>query len=215
MSSRTLRAETLMRVLTRQVRAVSLDQATRILRSLHAESASIRSLIGRLHNEGMIEATSVAIAYPHVQSRILMWRPHHSAPKHEHTRWLLERRWADLAPEAMPIYWATKKSERFYGGIARLLSHAGQLEHDLGTAEVLTVAYEENRHWTNDWIGEDLLQREYPKLARRLRVRPDAVTLDNRGDIFKAIEFGGQYSVDRLRRLHASFEWQRIRYEIW
>lgn len=215
MSSRKRRTQTLMRVLTRQVRAVSLDQATRILRSLDAESTSVGSLLGRLHDEGVIETTSVAVAYPRVQNRILMWRPHHSTPKHEHTRWLLERRWADVIPEAVPLYWATKKAERFYGGVAGLLSHAGQLEHDLGTAEVLTVAYEENRHWMNDWIGEDLLRWEYPELARRLRVRPDAVTLDKHGDIFKAIEFGGQYSVDRLRRLHESFERQRIRYEIW
>ncbi len=215
MSSRKRRAETLMRVLTRQVRALSLDQATRIVRSAHGNDSAVGSLLGHMHNEGMIETTSVAVAYPRVQSRILMWRPHHSTPKHEHTRWLLERRWADLTPEAMPIYWATKKAERFYGGIAGLLSHAGQLEHDLGSAEVLTVACEENRHWTNDWIGEDLLRRDYLELARPLRVRPDAVTLDKHGDIFKAIEFGGQYSVDRLRRLHESFQRQRIRYELW
>jgi len=215
MSNRKHRAETLMRVLTRQVRAVSPDQATRIVRSVHGKDSSVGSLLDRLHNEGMIEATSVAVAYPRVQNRLLLWHQRRPTPKHEHTRWLLQCRWAELTPQVMPVYWATKKAERFYGGVAGLLGHADQLEHDLGTAEVLTVTVEQRRAWTDDWIGEDLLKREYPELARRLRVRPDAVTLDKHGDIFKAIEFGGQYSVDRLRRLHESFERQRIRYEIW
>jgi len=215
MSSRNDRAETTMRALTRQVRALSLDQITRIVRSVHGHDAPVGSLLGWLHDQGMIETASIAIAYPRVKRPILAWRRNGPTPKHEHTRWLLQSRWDELLPEMTSIYWATKKAEQFYGGVAGMLGHAGQLEHDLGTAETLTIAYDTRRRWTRDWIGEDLLKREYPALARRLRVRPDAVTLDKHGDIFKAIEFGGQYSVDRLQRLHQAFARRRIRYEIW
>ena len=96
-----------------------------------------------------------------------------------------------------------------------MLNHTGQLEHDLGAAEVLTLAYERKRKWAGDWIGEDLLNREYPQVTAQLRAMPDAVTLDAHGEIFKAIEFGGQYTAERLQRLHEAFASRSIRYEIW
>ena len=215
MSKRQERADTLMRVLTRQARAVSLDQAKRIVRSVYGNNVSIASTVRWLIDQGLINTTAIAVAYPQVRQRLLLWHRQKKTPHHGRTCWLLEKRWADLTPENTRIFWATSKAERCYGGVAGLLNHSGQLEHDLGTAEVLTVAYEKRRQWANDWIGEDLLKREYPELTKRLRALPDAVTLDANGEIFKAIEFGGQYSVDRLRRLHESFSRQRIRYEIW
>ena len=74
MSSRNDRAETAMRALTRQVGAVSLDQMTRIVRSVHGDDAPVGSLLGWLHDQGMIETASIAIAYPRVRRPILAWR---------------------------------------------------------------------------------------------------------------------------------------------
>lgn len=207
--------ETLMRVLTRQVRAIALDQASRIVGSTEASKWSITSLLARLLDAGTIQTSRMVVAYPRVQDRIALWHNRRETPDHEKTRWQLLRRWSEVKPVTTAVYWATPKGERLHGGIAGLLNHTWQLEHDLGTAEVLTLAYEQKRKWASDWIGEDLLKREHPELVKQLQAMPDAVTLDAYGGIFKAIEFGGQYSVRRLKHLHDAFARQSIRYEIW
>jgi len=214
-SKRKQQSEFLMRVLTRQVRAVTLDQATRIADSNGLPKVSIRPLLARLIEMGVIETSPMVVAYPRVQDRIVLWHKHREAPDHEKTRWQLSRRWAEVEPASSPVYWATPKAERFYGGVAGMLNHTGQIEHDLGTTEVLTLAYERHRKWASDWVGEDLLKREYPQLADQLKATPDAVTLDAHNDIFKAIEFGGQYTTERLQRLHGAFASRAIRYELW
>ncbi len=204
-----------MRVLTRQVRAVTLDQASRIVDSTEASQSSATSLLARLLDAGTIQTSRMVVAYPRVQDRIVLWHKRRDAPDHEKTRWQLLRRWSEVKPVTTPVYWATPEGERLHGGVAGLLNHTWQLEHDLGTAEVLTLAYEQKRKWASDWIGEDLLKREYPQITALLQALPDAVTLDAHDRIFKAIEFGGQYSVRRLKHLHGAFARQSIRYEIW
>jgi hypothetical protein len=207
--------ELLMRVLTRQVRAVTLDQATRIVGSTEASKSSIASLLARLLDAGTVQTSRMVVAYPRVQDRIVLWHKRRDAPDHEKTRWQLLRRWSEVEPVSTPVYWATPEGERLHGGVAGLLNHTWQLEHDLGTAEVLTLAFEQKRKWASDWTGEDLLNREYPELVKQLRAMPDAVTFDTHSGIYKAIEFGGQYSVRRLKHLHEAFARRSIRYEIW
>lgn len=207
--------ELVMRVLTRQVRAITLDQATRIAGSMEAIPSPATSLLARLLDAGTIQTSRMVVAYPRVEDRIVLWHKRQDTPDHGKTRWQLLRRWSEVKPVTTPVYWATPEGERLHGGVAGLLNHTWQLEHDLGTAEVLTLAYEQKRKWTSDWIGEDLLNREYPELAKQLRTMPDAVTLDAHGEIFKAIEFGGQYSVRRLKHLHEAFARRSIRYEVW
>ncbi len=214
-SNRKQQSEFLMRVLTRQVRAVTLDQATRIVDSNELPKASVRPLMASLIEMGVIETFPMVVAYPRVQGRTLLWHKHRETPDHEKTRWQLSRRWAEVEPVSSTVYWATSKAEQFYGGVAGMLNHTGQIEHDLGTAEVLTLAYERKRKWAADWIGEDLLKREYPQIAQQLKAMPDAVTLEAHSEIFKAIEFGGQYTTERLQRLHGAFASREIRYELW
>jgi hypothetical protein len=214
-SNRKRQAELLMRVLTRQVRAVTLDQVTRIVGAAEASKSSVTSLLASLLDVGTIQTSQIVVAYPRVRERLVLWHKRRKAPDHEKTRWQLLRRWSEVEPVATPVYWATPEGERLHGGVAGLLNHTWQLEHDLGNAEVLTLAYEQKRNWASDWVGEDLLNREYPGLVKQLQAMPDAVTLDDHESIFKAIEFGGQYSVRRLKHLHDAFAHRSIRYEIW
>lgn len=214
-NSRKQQADFVMRVLTRQVRAITLDQATRTIASNGLPKASVKPLMADLMDMEWIDTSPMVVAYPRVQERILLWHRHRRTPDHEKTRWQLARRWSHVEPVSTTVYWATAKGERFYGGVAGMLNHTGQIEHDLGSAEVLTLAYERNRKWAADWIGEDLLKREHPQVAERLKAMPDAVTLNHHSEIFKAIEFGGQYTTERLKRLHEAFASRDIRYELW
>jgi hypothetical protein len=214
-SNHTRQTELLLRVLTRQVRAITLDQATRIVGSTAASKSSITSLLAQILDAGTIQTSRMVVGYPRVQDRIVLWHKRRDTPDHEETRWQLLRRWSEVKPVTTRVYWATSEGERLHGGVAGLLNHTWQLEHDLGTAEVLTLAYELKRRWASDWIGEDLLKREHPELVKQLQAMPDAVTLDAHGGIFKAIEFGGQYSVHRLKHLHEAFSRRSIRYEMW
>ena len=51
-----------------------------------------------------------------------------------------------------------------------------------------------------EWCSEDQLPASWP-----IRERPDAVLLDDRGEIARAIEYGGDYSSQRLTELHNGF----------
>ncbi|NQU19776.1 MAG: hypothetical protein HQ567_00725 [Candidatus Nealsonbacteria bacterium] len=112
------------------------------------------------------------------------------------------------------ICWSTRRAAQWQGGLAPFRQHAGQLEHDLGTASVLTALYETDPPSAEQWVGEDILRRDFTGRERCLKKIPDgAIVADDR--VTKVIEFGGQYSSGRLRRFHQHFARYRVPYDIY
>jgi hypothetical protein len=86
-----------------------------------------------------------------------------------------------------------------------------QVEHDLGTAAMFFRRNElDSSNW-DQWLGEDILRQT----ARRRQPIPDAAHCSTDGMIRLAIEFGGAYSADRLRRFHLHCRRCSLPYELW
>ena len=61
------------------------------------------------------------------------------------------------------------------------------------------------------WVGEDILRRDYAPRERWLSKIPDAAIYQNE-QLQYILEFGGQYSVNRLRRFHQHSQECRLSY---
>lgn len=84
-----------------------------------------------------------------------------------------------------------------------------QMTHDLHVTEIFLV-YRRNKVDLRGWLSEDELPETWP-----LRQRPDALLVDSQGELLRAIEYGGDYPIDRLVALHNAFTSIDLPYEIW
>lgn len=84
-----------------------------------------------------------------------------------------------------------------------------QMTHDLHVGEVL-LSYRRRGYDLRRWVGEDYFPATWP-----LRERPDALLIDERGRFSRVIEYGGDYSVDRLLKSHQAAARVDLAYEIW
>ena len=82
------------------------------------------------------------------------------------------------------------------------------MTHDLHVSEVFLRYRSMGRQ--HEWCSEDQLAKGWP-----IRERPDAVLVDDDRDIVRAVEYGGDYSAERLAELHSGFSSVGLNYEIW
>ena len=174
----------------------------------------MRQVIRRLAIAGLVDFTTTAAVFPEVNEPLWTWTPADVAPPYDSLAWQLERRWREIRPRRVTICWATKKAARLCGGTASFSQHLSQLEHDLGTASVLTRLHESRPSDAAHWIGEDILRRHYAAGQRWLRKIPDAALIED-GRVLVIIEFGGQYPAIRIRRFHEHCQKHRLTYELW
>ena len=134
------------------------------------------------------------------------------SPEFGHLAWLLERRWrgGDKTP-ALTI-WATKGATRIVGGVAGSNRQLTQLQHDVGVAEVYVTRMP--LEGMASWLGEDAFYG-FVRPRKHAKV-PDAVLVNEFREITCVIEFGGQYSRERLEGFHCYWAGQlKTPYEIW
>jgi hypothetical protein len=62
------------------------------------------------------------------------------------------------------------------------------------------------------WVGEDVYRREFGQ--RRKEKIADAFLLNPTGQIYRVIEFVGDYSTGRLHDFHRFWSHRRIPYEL-
>ena len=106
---------------------------------------------------------------------------------------------------------ATRLATRVVGGVSGQFRQPLQLQHDLGVTEVLIRRQQEPTHC---WIGEDAYRALWQR--RPNQKVPDAVILDVEEEVCRVIEFGGQYSRERLQSFHQFWICRnRTPYEIW
>lgn len=85
-----------------------------------------------------------------------------------------------------------------------------QTTHDLHVAELFLHYVAGGLKSGQRWVGEDALPETWP-----LRQRPDALLIDGAGELVRAVEYGGDYSPDRLADLHDGLASIPLPYEIW
>ena len=104
---------------------------------------------------------------------------------------------------------SAKARDHFGHGGAGAQIKLTQMTHDLHVGEVL-LSYRRRGYDLRRWVGEDYFPTTWP-----LRERPDALLIDERGQFSRVIEYGGDYSADRLLKLHRAVARIDLAYEIW
>ena len=203
------------RILTWAARATSVEQLQRVLDAEYQDAINAQFLVYRLQSRGLVASDRTAVAFYEAVEPICTWTPGQCPPDFGALAWQLEKRWRAVRPRRVTICWATARAAQLFGGLANFATRASQLEHDLGTASVLVRLHETQPDLAADWIGEDVLRRDFAPDCRALKKTPDGAIV--RGDrIVQVAEFGGQYKANRLRKFHQHFgKKHRIPYTLW
>ncbi len=204
----------ILEMLTWSVRCITLEQLQSILTARLSQNVSAAHGVRRLLQSQQIETTPAVITVAEVASPLLTWRPGQDAPRYQKLAWPLEKRWKSVQPRRATLCWATEKGARRTAGIAGFSCRSVQMDHDLGTSAAYTRLWHTSPTVASGWIGEDILRRDYAPRERWLRKIPDAA-IYREGRVQLVIEFGGQYSVERLRRFHEHCRDHRLPYQLW
>lgn len=206
-------------VLTWGVRVLTVEQVQRML-DARCEGfgygfVSARSLVRRRQAQGLVNLAHVAAAFYEVTEPIVSRSPGAHAPDFGALAWQLELRWRNVQSRRVTICWATPRAARLYGGLATFDHRSSQLEHDLGTASVLVRLHEMQPKRAEQWVGEEILRRDFAPQFPSMKKIPDGAIVRNEA-IVRVVEFGGQYSATRLRQFDAHFcNKHRIPYDLW
>lgn len=213
--SSTSAAGLVLQELTWNVRVLTTEQLRRILEARHGSSVSAQSLVRRLQNQGLVSVAYTAAAFYEATEPIATRPPGGAAPDFGALAWQLELRWRNVKSRRVTICWATSRAARLYGGLATFDRRSSQLEHDLDTTSVLVRLHETRPELADQWVGEEILRRDFAPQSRSMRKIPDgAIVLSD--EIVRVVEFGGQYSATRLRRFDTHFYKKHgIPYDLW
>ena len=212
--SSTSAAGIVLRELTWGVRVLTTEQLQRVLDAHRNASRPIRSLLRRLSAERLVKLHRTAAVFYEATEPIAVWKPGDATPNFDALAWQLEKRWRSVTSRRITICWATSRAARLCGGLATFGRRASQLEHDLGTASVAVRLHETRPEIAAEWVGEDILRRDFAPSCPSMKKIPDGAIVRN-GTILRVSEFGGQYSAARLRRFHTHFKKHRVPYDLW
>ena len=201
----------LLETLTWCLRCATREQLQRIMAVRFSSTLAVAGVIRRLTQNEEIESRSTVVAFPEITKPLFTWSPRQSPPNFHALAWKLEKRWKAVRPRRAILCWATKKGAHRTGGVACFPERATQVEHDLGTAAVYTHLCQSQPPMAEGWVGEDILRRDYAPRERWLSKIPDAAIYQNE-QLQYILEFGGQYSVNRLRRFHQHSQECRLSY---
>lgn len=199
-------------VLCNSIRVMSIFQIAQTWWSLTPWGISrTKSVIKKMSDEGWLKLQQ-AVSRPvtALERPLVVWSP--GATQANFTR--LSRRLhtrASEPAEIISVVFATEKANRIFGVGKLATVKLTQMTHDLHVTEIY-LNYR-RRGLAERWIGEDRFPGWWP-----IDVRPDAALQNRLGGLTRAIEYGGDYSSERLHELHTAlsgFGGVGLSYEIW
>jgi hypothetical protein len=141
-------------------------------------------------------------------SPLVSWQPGDRRPDFDAAaRSLHQRAMADAKP--LKVVFAASRAVIFFGTGRAPNVKLTQMTHDLNVSE-LYLHYRRSGLPDHCWTSEDRLPRDWP-----LKVRPDALLRNEAGDVVRAVEYGGDYTVSRLAELHTGLSRVELAYEMW
>jgi hypothetical protein len=198
--------------LTRRVRTATQLQLGRLI-ALCQERTPIKPRLSGLVRRRLVCRKREALRLVDVDEPLFTWDPGEpDAPCGQLAR-RFRNRWSSTPIERVTIVWATTAATKTFGGIGGELRHHTTLEHDLGVMAAFCARVHLQRNTLTRWIGEDVLVRQ--RRGPILRKVPDAALVSADGAIETLIEFGGQYSTEKLRAWHHHCQRHGTRYELW
>jgi len=173
-----------------------------------------RALVGALNSllkQRLLCEEPMLVRILVLERPLALWAPGDLAPDFPSLSWQMESRRHQTEPAICRVIWASERARHLSGGCAGPLRQPLQVEHDLGTAAMFFGRNQLDPETWDHWLGEDILRYS---TGPRQNV-PDAALCSSNGTIRLAIEFGGAYSADRLRRFHQQCLRRSIPYELW
>ena len=145
-----------------------------------------------------------------LEAPLVIWEPGQRRPDLDELSRTLHRR-ARASARRTKVATATRKTRQLFGIVGGAhRPKLTQLSHELFVAEVF-LRYDTNGlDVDRQWVGEDRFPKDWP-----VRSRPDALIRNHEGEIVRAVEYGGAYTVHRLATLHAALKSIPLPYEIW
>jgi len=199
-----------LRVLCDSVRVLTLRQIaqtwwtdTRWGRSRASTSMKNLAQEGWVHRQRVLCRTIHAFALPLVD-----WQPGDRRPEFASVVLRLHRR-AMVAAKPVKVVYAAKRAVTFFASGRAPSVKLTQMTHDLNVSE-LYLHYRRNGFARRHWLSEDRLPRDWP-----LRERPDGLLRNNRGELIRAVEYGGDYPKRRLVELHTGLASINLSYQLW
>lgn len=200
--------ETLLSVLTQNVRLLSCEQVTRLLGIGENESLQI---VHELEQAELIAVETHLVAVSaQAAEPLCSWVPGENTPDFRAIAYRLRKRWEN--PREMRVVLPASRACKQFGGTMVRPRSAGELDHDLWVSDVY-LWHRERLPVETAWISGDKLRsdREADQFCGNV---PDACLRDSSGEIKKIIEAGGKgYGREKLVRLHESYSFYP--YEIW
>ena len=202
--------EQILRVLADSIRVLTLRQIaktwwtdTRWGRTRASAAMNDLAREGWLHVQRLLSRTIQSFVDPLVD-----WQPKDRRPDFASVARRLHRR-AMVAAKPVKVVYAAKRAVTFFGNGRAPAIKLTQMTHDLNVSE-LYLHYRRNGFARCLWLSEDRLPRDWP-----LRERPDALLKNHRGQLLRAVEYGGDYPVSRLVELHTGLASINLGYHLW
>ena len=199
-------------VLANHVRMLSLPQVARTWWTENRRGLRrARESAQRLAEEGWLDSYRVfSRPVAPLSEPLVVWTVNQRPPDFPQLSAWLHRR-ASASAAVTTVITAARKTHTLFGrGVVPSRPKLTQITHDLHVAEIFLAYRARGFDERQRWVPEDHFPDTWP-----IREQPDAILLDGDGQFKRAVEYGGDYSVDRLIRLHYALARIRLPYEIW
>lgn len=211
MSALTTRDREILEVLTRRVRLLTLPQITRTWWAGTHAAQSARRRIDALESLGLVEKFT-AYAHPELPlaQPVYCWEPGQNPPMFGALSYQLVHRWTEPHLPT-PAVIASRKAGVSFGGYGGKRPKRVEENHDVHLAAVFLKLRANTPDLARTWASEETIRRSRPNAPGEKL--PDAIVRTDGGE--KIIDFGGEYSAEKIESFHHWAEKKAIGYEFW
>ncbi len=172
--------------------------------------ANARRRLRRFASVGLVAKSSLMVRpLPDMLSPVCTWKPGYPKPDCSAVSFQLQSRWRFRALRSTVVYRATPLLIDHLGGQQKSMVST-QVSHDLGVAAVWLWFHRHQPRSASAWVGEDMIE-DVPSHQSQ----PDAVLVDEQSEPAMLIEFGGDYSAERISTFHEDAVLRGLPYQIW
>ena len=197
-------------MLAYRVRLISWPQLVGLGPNSRAYVRNLRRLIHGLEKSRLIRRVAVlARPAPVIEKPLWVWPVGDPGPNFQAIQYQAEQR--NLRPvQTITVFLGTARLANALGGTCGHQLNHHSATHDLGVTGVFLHLWQTNPALALAWQGEDIVAP-----SRHRQKLPDAILYNRAGDPTMAIEFIGDYPVERIQAFHDDCAARGMPYEVY